>query len=193
MYVCMMCVRACARARVCVSFSVQWDTHGSVRTATRPPAKRLRNKGSIPGRVKRLFSLQSSDGHMTYPAGVGRSTFAGGYGSLGAKLNTQSILCHRLITHGPIPPLRHTSMVWGTVTNLFLSTIPWEYSTYIAGLLHSTPFCGNVLTTRHEQKSTLYEWPLFHYPFWEVVYDWSDEIGRHVVPNNGTPDVTDEQ
>ena len=36
------------------------DTHGSVRIVTRPPAERLRNRGSIPGRVKRLFSLQCS-------------------------------------------------------------------------------------------------------------------------------------
>jgi hypothetical protein len=36
------------------------DIHGSVRTVTRPPAERLRNRSSIPGRVKILFSLQSS-------------------------------------------------------------------------------------------------------------------------------------
>jgi hypothetical protein len=92
------------------------DIHGSVRIVTRPPAERLRNRGSIPGTVKRLFLYRvhsSSDGHMTYLAGVGRVLSMGGTGAWARSSTHTSISCHRLITSGPIPPHRHTSLWCG--------------------------------------------------------------------------------
>jgi hypothetical protein len=137
-----------------VSLRSVTHTHGSVRIGTRPPAERLRNRGSIPGRVKRLFSRvhASSDGHMAYPAGVGRALSLGGTGAWERRSTHTSISCHRLITRGPIPPLRHTSLWCSAKWQIcflpqFRKSILHALCRY-AGLLHSTSFCDNVRTTK---------------------------------------------
>jgi len=130
------------------------DIHGSVRTVTRPPAERLRNRGSIPGRVKILFSLQSSYQLWRLydlSSGCWKSNFALGVRAWARSSTHTSILCHRLITRGPIPPLRHTSLwygaQWQSVSFHNSARVLHALCRY-AGLLHSASLCDNVLATK---------------------------------------------
>jgi len=187
-----------------VFFRSVTDTHGSVRIATRPTAKRLRNKGPIPGKVKRLFSLQSSDGHMTHPAGVRRALSLEGTGAWARSSTDTSISCHRFnntLANTSTPPhvygVMHNgkSVSFHNCVRVFCIHCVDMRACYIQlpSVVTYLPQEALPILPTWTEEYTVYELLLFHYPFWEIVYEWSDEIGHHVVPNKGTPDVTDEQ